>query len=88
MPRVLWELNAIEDLQALNRLDRRTAQRVVGAVQAFARTGKGDVKALAGRQDELRLRVGDWRIVLRREPDFADTFTVGKVALRRDAYDD
>ena len=47
----------------LNRLDRSDAQRIVVALEAFAATGRGDVKALKGAlKGRYRLRVGKWRV--------------------------
>jgi mRNA interferase RelE/StbE len=57
------------------RIDRRLTE--------FATTGHGDVKRLKGR-DELRLRVGDWRVIF-----FEDqgTIVVAAVGHRREIYD-
>ncbi len=55
-----WSRRAQQDLA---RLDRRVADRVIEAVIRYFDTGAGDVKRLAG-SDELRLRVGDWRVRL------------------------
>ena len=47
----------------LNRMDRFDAERVVRALEGFAATGLGDVKALKGAlKGRYRLRVGKWRI--------------------------
>jgi len=32
----------------LNHIDRSDAERIIGALEAFAATGRGDVKALKG----------------------------------------
>lgn len=45
----------------LRRLDRPVAARIVAALERFAADGVGDVTRLRG-SDELRLRVGDWRV--------------------------
>jgi mRNA interferase RelE/StbE len=50
---------------------------------AFARSGKGDVKRLKGREG-VRLRVGDWRIILYRD---GKTIVVAAVGHRREIYD-
>ena len=88
MPKVVWETSAVDEFSELSRIDRRTARRVMAAVQTFARTGTGDVKALKGSPNELRLRAGDWRVLLWRDEGEHDKVTVTRVALRRDAYDD
>jgi mRNA-degrading endonuclease RelE of RelBE toxin-antitoxin system len=45
----------------LRRLDRGVAQRVANAIRRYAQSEGGDVRRLTG-IDELRLRVGDWRV--------------------------
>jgi len=47
----------------LNRMDRSEAERVIRALEGFAASGLGDVKALKGAlRGRYRLRVGKWRI--------------------------
>jgi putative component of toxin-antitoxin plasmid stabilization module len=43
-------------------MDKPTAMRVLNALHRFAESGAGDLKALQGDAEELRLRVGDYRI--------------------------
>jgi mRNA-degrading endonuclease RelE of RelBE toxin-antitoxin system len=44
-------------------MDRSDAQRITRALEGFAATGLGDVKALKGAlKGRYRLRVGKWRI--------------------------
>jgi mRNA interferase RelE/StbE len=57
--------------------------RLNAKLTAFAETGKGDVKFLKGREG-ARLRVGDWRIIFRKE---GSTITVVAVGHRREIYD-
>lgn len=46
----------------LSRMDRSDAERVIRALEVFATTGHGDVKALKGAlKGRYRLRVGKWR---------------------------
>jgi mRNA interferase RelE/StbE len=49
----------------------------------FATTGHGDVKRLKGRGD-MRLRVGDWRVILYEDQG---TIVVAAVGHRREIYD-
>jgi mRNA-degrading endonuclease RelE of RelBE toxin-antitoxin system len=84
----------------LRRLDPAVARRIVLAVQRYVDTGGGDVRRLAGTADELRLRVGDWRVrftdrVEERpvEPPGSHTGLVRVIEIirvrhRREAYDD
>lgn len=44
-------------------MDRSDAGRVIQALESFAATGLGDVKALKGAlKGRYRLRVGKWRV--------------------------
>ena len=46
----------------LGRMDRSDAERITHALEVFAATGHGDVKALKGAlKGRYRLRVGKWR---------------------------
>jgi mRNA interferase RelE/StbE len=54
-----WTGPAAKDI---DRLDRKLRERIAAAVDRFATTGHGDVKALKGSPGEYRLRVGDWRV--------------------------
>ena len=46
----------------VRRIDRDTAMRILTALDRFARTGEGDIKKLEGNTNDLRLRVGDYRV--------------------------
>jgi hypothetical protein len=46
----------------IRRLDQQVARRVYQAVEHYATTDQGNVIRLQGTGDELRLRVGDWRV--------------------------
>ena len=50
-------------LRELDRMSHSDAERVLRALEAFAATGHGDIKALKGAlQGRYRLRVGKWRV--------------------------
>ena len=71
---------AARDLENLPRKDR---QRILDALDRFAVSGVGDVCALGGRwRGRFRLRVGDWRAVLRME----DEIVVIRISHRREVY--
>jgi mRNA interferase RelE/StbE len=65
------------------RLSSDVRARLDGKLTEFARSGKGDVKRLKGRE-ETRLRVGDWRIVFYLD---GNTVVVAAVGHRREIYD-
>jgi mRNA interferase RelE/StbE len=79
-----WETAALEALLELGRSDRRQAGRVVDAVKQFERSGAGDLRALRGMQNVIRLRVGDWRVIIDAD---GSRYTVTDVVNRGDAYD-
>ena len=74
-----------EQAQAdLGRFDRSVALRILSAVNRFASTGAGNVRALHGiHPPEFRLRVGDWRV---RFHDHGEWIDVLRVRNRREAY--
>jgi mRNA-degrading endonuclease RelE of RelBE toxin-antitoxin system len=57
--RVTWASEAQEQLRAI---DRETALHILHAMDEYLTDGIGDVKKLRPPRDELRLRVGDYRI--------------------------
>lgn len=82
--RIDWSETALDELR---RLDRKTAQRVVLAVERYATLGHGDVKKLKGIDAEWRLRVGSWRVRFTRN-DAAQMLRILRVVPRGSAYKD
>ena len=80
---VIWLERALADLAAIARQDRRTAQRIVDAVNRLAEHNAGDVRKLAGGTGEYRLRVGDWRVIFTFE-DSGRTLVVSRVLRRNE----
>jgi mRNA interferase RelE/StbE len=78
--RIVWTELAKSDVRGLSRPD---AMHVFAALQRFAQSGVGDVKALRERE-ELRLRAGDYRLFFVC-PD-ADTIEIRRVLHRGEAY--
>ena len=69
----------------LAHMDRSDAGRIVRALEAFATTGLGDVKALKGAlKGRFRLRIGKWRVFF--TFDQPDSITVTDVDNRGQAY--
>jgi len=78
---IAWSASAIRDIRAI---DRPVAERIYKSVGRLAAEGRGDIKRLTG-MDELRLRVGDWRV--RFAFDHATrTIHILRVLNRREAY--
>jgi mRNA interferase RelE/StbE len=78
---IVWTEPAKADVRAL---DKPTAMRILSALHRFAESGIGDVKALQGEREELRLRIGDYRLFFVYSP--ADAIEVRRVLHRREAY--
>ena len=77
-----WNRQAEADF---DRLPEQLQDRVLVALERLAETGHGDLAKLHGRQNQWRLRVGDWRIII----TFADQgsiIRVLRVQHRREAY--
>jgi mRNA interferase RelE/StbE len=67
----------------VRRLDIPTAMRIFAGLHRFAETGVGDVRKLEGQADELRLRIGDYRV---RFVEAAGAIHVKRVLHRSEAY--
>lgn len=81
MRQIEWSEPALADLA---RLDRIAAIRVKQAVERFANAGIGGAKKLQGIDPPMfRLRVGDYRVLFRRNNK---TINVARVRNRREAY--
>ena len=69
----------------LDHMERTEAERIMRVLEAFAATGRGDVKALKGAlKGRYRLRVGKWRAFFSLDPP--DTIVVSDVDNRGQAY--
>jgi len=79
--RILFTPSARADVR---RIDGETAMRILTALDHFAETGEGDIKKLQGNSDELRLRVGDYRVRFTEEPE--STLVIHSVRHRFAAY--
>lgn len=67
---IRWTRAALVGLRRLSPQDQR---RIDAALERFAATGYGNIVRVVGTDDQLRLRVGDWRVRFRltRERDEA-----------------
>lgn len=81
MRRIAWTEQARADIRGL---DKVTAMRILSALHRFAESGTGDVKALQADAEELRLRVGDYRLFFVSTGD--DVIEIRRVRHRREAY--
>ena len=79
---VKWHTYAEDDMMSLHPQMRR---RVLQALARVAEGGRSGLQKLHGRNDEWRLRVGDWRVILTFDhPN--NVITVWRVRHRREAY--
>lgn len=68
----------------LAEIDREIALSILHAIDNYLTTGAGDVKKLRPPREELRLRVGDYRVFfLVRGPRYIEVLAVKH---RREAY--
>ena len=81
MKRIAWTEQARTDVRDL---DRATAMHILHALHRFAESGTGDIKALQGGVEELRLRAGDYRLFFACTGDAV--IEVRRVRHRREAY--
>jgi mRNA interferase RelE/StbE len=68
----------------VRRIDRTSAMRILTAMHRFAETGEGDIKKLQGDSEDLRLRVGDYRVRFVEEPH--GTLVIHSVRHRSEVY--
>lgn len=79
--RFIWPESARAELRAI---DRENALRILHALTRFAESGEGDIKALIGEwQGFVRLRVGEYRAILRVSPQ---DITIVRVGHRSEVY--
>ncbi len=72
-------------LKVLRRLPRNEAERIISKIEQYAKEPKSlanNVKALVG-SSYIRLRVGDWRIVM---DDQGNVLEVIKIGARGEIY--
>ncbi len=81
MKRIAWTEQAKADVRGL---DKPTAMRILSALHRLAESGTGDIKALQGDAEELRLRVGDYRLFFVSTAE--DLIEVRRIRHRREAY--
>lgn len=73
-------------IKELKEVDRKTRKRIEVAIQGLKIVPpQGDIKKLKGIKGELRLRVGDWRVIF--SYDFENRkVLISDILPRREAY--
>ncbi len=80
--RITWSPRALKDLDGL---EHPIAERVLRALDRYAEEEHGNIRKLRGREDESRLRVGEWRVLLRVEREASNLYVL-RIRHRREAY--
>jgi mRNA interferase RelE/StbE len=76
-----------EAAKTLRRMPANIAKLIVSKIEQFAADPSSlanNVKALKGEKDTIRLRIGDWRVVM---TDEGEVLAVIRIAPRGEAYD-
>lgn len=85
MPQLDWSQEALDELWTLRDRQPQQAEAIRQKSREFRRSGAGDLKKLHGASDEWRLRVGEWRVLMRKRDD--GSYYVERISNRRDAHD-
>ena len=76
---------ATPDQRDMRTPEQALRPRILRAIRRYTNEGLGDVVKLRGRQEEWRLRVGEYRVRFRRDTS-NQTIVVLRVESRREAY--
>lgn len=82
MKRIIISDQAKADIRAI---PQHIAMNILTAIHRLAETGAGRVKMLQGKNGEMRLRVGDYRV--RYTEEHPDTLRIHTVKDRKERYD-
>jgi mRNA interferase RelE/StbE len=79
---LVWSKSSHRDLA---KLPKNIAGRIIDKMEAYCETGDGNVRHLAGKTGQWRLRDGDYRVVF----ELTDThIVVRRIGNRREVYRD
>jgi len=82
LKRIIISDQAKADIRAI---PQHIAMNILTAIHRLAETGAGRVKMLQGKNGEMRLRVGDYRV--RYTEEHPDTLRIHTVKDRKERYD-
>lgn len=82
MWRITWARQARRDMR---NLDKPIRERLLAAIHLLAETNRGDVAKLRDGSGRWRLRVGDWRAILRFDNPNGEMHIL-RVQHRRESY--
>lgn len=78
-----WHHDGVEDLFEIAVRDARLGRKIMTTVRSYRIGDRVDLKKLRGLENDWRIRVGDWRVIVRIRDGRA--LLVG-IDNRRDAY--
>lgn len=81
---IVWSKKA---KKALGKLDQSTRERIWQAVDALKISERSDTKKMKTKTNRMRLRVGDYRVILSVDQE-EKAYTVIEVGHRREIYRD
>ena len=79
----VWTRSAWKELQSLPKAKQAAVLKAVSAFAADLFGRHPNAKPLAGERRAVRLRVGEWRVILHRDQELVE---VRAVAHRREVY--
>ena len=82
MWRITWARQARRDMR---NLDKPIRERLLAAIHLLAETNRGDLTKLRDGSGRWRLRVGDWRVILRFDNPNGEMHIL-RVQHRRESY--
>jgi mRNA interferase RelE/StbE len=78
--RLIVSKKADKQLSKLNPFVRR---KVLKTLRRFKEGGKVDIKKMKGKDDEYRIRVGEFRVLIKK---FQDDYLVNEIGKRENIY--
>ena len=79
--KILWSKNSKKQFFKLNL---RFQEKILDSLRKFSKREKIDIKKLKGRQDEYRIRIGNYRIILTKKEN--NVFLITDLGKRENIY--
>ena len=79
--KILWSKNSKKQFFKLNL---RFQEKILDSLRKFSKREKIDIKKLKGRQDEYRIRIGNYRIILTKKE--SNVFLITDIGKRENIY--
>ena len=75
---------SVDSLKQLKKINLRFREKIYNVLKRFENNERVDIKKLKGRNEEYRIRVGDYRIILNKVSK--NEFLVTKIDQRENIY--